>query len=97
MQNYFSGADCFAGPSDCIRVTFRNRLVIRCCGQSCSIRRADRQVLQETLASLLKIAHVLDCLADFDKVCADDGRGLAAKSLDEILSRPKRRKKGRIR
>ena len=49
------------------------------------------------LDSVLKIALVLDCLADFDKVCADDGRGLAAKSLDEIMSRPKPRKKGRIR
>jgi transcriptional regulator with XRE-family HTH domain len=49
------------------------------------------------LESLLKIALVLDCLADFDKVCVDDGRGFAAKSLDEILSRPKARRKGRIK
>jgi len=49
------------------------------------------------LESLLKIALVLDCLPDFDKLCVDDGRGLAAKSLDEILSRPKARRKGRIK
>jgi hypothetical protein len=49
------------------------------------------------LESLLKIGLVLDCLPDFDKMCVDDGRGLAAKSLDEILSRPKARRKGRIK
>jgi transcriptional regulator with XRE-family HTH domain len=49
------------------------------------------------LDSLLKLALVLDCLADFDRVCPDDGRGFAAKSLDEVLSRPKIRKKGRIK
>ena len=49
------------------------------------------------LESLLKIALVLDCLADFDRVCTDDERGFAAKSLDEILSRPKARRKGRIK
>jgi len=49
------------------------------------------------LESLLKIALVLDCLVDFDRVCVDDGRGFAAKSLDEVLSRPKARRKGRIK
>jgi DNA-binding Xre family transcriptional regulator len=49
------------------------------------------------LESLLKISLVLDCLVDFDKVCIDDGRGFARKSLDEILSRPKTRRKGRIK
>jgi transcriptional regulator with XRE-family HTH domain len=48
------------------------------------------------LESLLKVALVLDCLVDFDKVCIDDGRGFATKSLDEILSGPKSRRKGRI-
>ena len=47
--------------------------------------------------SLLKIALVLDCLADFDKLCTTDGREFASKSLDEILSRPKTRRKGRIK
>jgi transcriptional regulator with XRE-family HTH domain len=49
------------------------------------------------LESLLKISLVLDCLVDFDKVSIDDGRGFARKSLDEILSRPKTRRKGRIK
>ena len=61
-----------------------------------SLKRFERTGLI-ALEALLKIALVLDCLADFDKVCADDGRGLAATSLDEILSRPKARRKGRIK
>lgn len=52
------------------------------------------------LESLLKISLVLDCLVDFDKVCIDDDRGFAGKSLDEILSRHRdvgtRRKVGRL-
>lgn len=47
--------------------------------------------------SLLKVALVLDCLVDFDKVCIDDSRGFATKTLDEILSGPKTRRKGRIK
>jgi transcriptional regulator with XRE-family HTH domain len=49
------------------------------------------------LDSLLRLALVLGCLEDFDRVCADDGQGLASKSLDELLSEPKPRRKGRIR
>lgn len=49
------------------------------------------------LDSLLKLALVLECLGDFDPVCVDDGRSLASKSLDEILSQPKARRKGRIK
>ena len=49
------------------------------------------------LDSLLKLAPVLDCLGDFDRVCADDGRGLTSKSLDELLSEPKSRRKGRLK
>jgi transcriptional regulator with XRE-family HTH domain len=50
------------------------------------------------LDSLLKLALVLECLEDFDRVCVDeDGRSLASKSLDEILSQSKPRKKGRIK
>jgi transcriptional regulator with XRE-family HTH domain len=49
------------------------------------------------LESLLKISLVLDCLVDFDKVCIDDGPRFARKSLDEILSTPKTRRKGRIK
>ena len=47
--------------------------------------------------ALLKLAMVLDCLDDFDRVCVDDGRTLASKSLDEILRKPKPRQKGRIK
>lgn len=49
------------------------------------------------LDSLLKLALVLECLGDFDQVCADDGRSLASKTLDEILSKPQSRRKGRIK
>ena len=48
------------------------------------------------LDSLLQLAMVLDCLDDFDQVCAGD-RSLASKSLDEILTAPMARKKGRIK
>ena len=48
MRNYFSGADFLSRLRDCDPVTFRNRLV-RCRGQSSSMSRAARQVLQETL------------------------------------------------
>jgi transcriptional regulator with XRE-family HTH domain len=50
-----------------------------------------------SLEALLKLAMVLDCLSDFDRICADDGRGLASKSLDEILAQRKPRTKGRIK
>lgn len=49
------------------------------------------------LDALLKLAMVLECIEDFDRLCVDDGRGLASKSLDEILSEPKQRRKGRIK
>jgi hypothetical protein len=49
------------------------------------------------LDSLLKLALVLECLSDFDHVCVDDGQSLASKSLDEILSAAKPRRKGRIK
>ena len=49
------------------------------------------------LEALLKLALVLGCLTDFDQVCTDDRQGLASKSLDELLSEPKPRKKGRIK
>ena len=43
--------------------------------------------------ALLRIALVLDCLEDFDKVCAEDRR--AAQSLDEMVEaaakKPRRR------
>ena len=49
------------------------------------------------LDALLKLALVLECLGDFNRVCVDDGRNLASKSLDELLSKPKPRRKGRIK
>ena len=49
------------------------------------------------LEALLKLALVLGCLTGFDQVCTDDRQGLAAKSLDELLSEPQPRKKGRIK
>ena len=49
------------------------------------------------LDSLLKLALVLGCLGDFDRVCADDGQGLSSRSLDELLSKAKQRRKGRIK
>ena len=47
--------------------------------------------------ALLKLSLVLGCLSDFDRVCTDDGRSLASKSLDELLSEPKPRRKGQIK
>jgi transcriptional regulator with XRE-family HTH domain len=61
-----------------------------------SLKRFERAGLI-ALDSLLKIAHVLNCLEDFDKLCADDGHAFAMKSLDEILAAPKTRRKGRIK
>lgn len=49
------------------------------------------------LESLLKLALVLGCLRDFDRVAADDAPGLGARSLDEILREPAPRRKGRIK
>lgn len=46
---------------------------------------------------LIRLALVLGCLGDFDRVCADGGEGWAAKSMDELLSKPKSRIKGRIK
>jgi transcriptional regulator with XRE-family HTH domain len=51
------------------------------------------------LDSLLRIALVLDCLGDFDKLANDSSPVGAVKTLDDILSEPasKMRKKGRIK
>ena len=45
--------------------------------------------------SLLMLALVLECLLDFDSVCTEQGRELAAKSLDRILASAKARRRGR--
>ena len=59
-----------------------------------SLKRFERTGLI-ALDSLLKIASVLDCLSDFDKIAGTQIS--AAKSLDEILAETKTRKKGRIK
>ena len=46
--------------------------------------------------SLLKLALVLDCLGDFDKLAAEDAQSLSGKPLDEVLARTRTRKKGRM-
>lgn len=48
------------------------------------------------LDSLLKLALVLDCLGDFDRVCDDAADSLARRSLDELMAVPKGRRRGRI-
>lgn len=49
--------------------------------------------------SLLRIALVLDCLGDFDRLASDTSPLNTVKTLDDILSEPapKTRKKGRIK
>ena len=49
------------------------------------------------LDALLRLSLVLECLGDFDRVCAVDAQSLGSKSLDELLTEPKRRRKGRIK
>ena len=61
-----------------------------------SLKRFERTGLI-SLDGLLKLAMVLNCLGDFDRVCVDDGRSLASKSLDELLAQPKSRRKGQIK
>ena len=47
--------------------------------------------------SLLRLALVLDCLEDFDRVAAEDDSALAGRSLDDILAADRPRKKGRLK
>lgn len=60
-----------------------------------SLRRFERSGLI-AFDSLLKIALVLDCLADFDRIAADDSRALTGQSLDMVLARSRARRKGRV-
>jgi len=48
-----------------------------------------------SLVSLLKLAVVLECLSDFERVCPPREHELAAATLDQILAEPKRRQRGR--
>lgn len=45
--------------------------------------------------SLLKIALVLDCLQDFEQVAASPA--VTAQSLDQVLARPRKRNRGRLK
>lgn len=61
-----------------------------------SLRRFERTGLI-AFDLLLRVAHALDCLDDFDGVCADRSHEYSGKSLDEILAKPKTRKKGSVK
>jgi transcriptional regulator with XRE-family HTH domain len=49
------------------------------------------------LDALLRLSLVLGRLSDFDNVCTEDKQSLFSRSLDELLSKPKTRRKGRIK
>lgn len=50
-----------------------------------------------SLDALLKLAMVLNCLSDFDRVCLDDERNPDSRSLDEILRESKPPTRGWIK
>ncbi len=60
-----------------------------------SLKRFERTGLI-ALDSLLRLSLVLECLNDFDQICIGTS-SLQAKSLDELLTEPKARRKGRIK
>lgn len=60
-----------------------------------SLRRFERTGLI-ALDSLLALALVLDCLADFDQVAAEDEQSIIGRPLDSVLAQKRGRKKGRI-
>jgi transcriptional regulator with XRE-family HTH domain len=57
-----------------------------------SLKRFEREGFI-ALDSLLKIALVLDCLDDFEKIPAGNSRVPAAQSLDDILAKPTPRRR----
>lgn len=61
-----------------------------------SLRRFERTG-RIAFESLLKLALVLECLSDFDKVAAADEQSLTGRSLDAVLAQKPGRKKGRLR
>jgi hypothetical protein len=61
-----------------------------------SLKRFERTGLV-AFDALLRLALVLGCLGDFDQVCANLGQSLASQSLDELLSKPKTRRKGQLK
>lgn len=61
-----------------------------------SLRRFERTG-RIAFESLLKLALVLECLSDFDKVASEDEQSLTGRSLDAVLAQKPGRKKGRLR
>ncbi|HTW78853.1 MAG TPA: helix-turn-helix transcriptional regulator [Terracidiphilus sp.] len=57
-----------------------------------SLKRFERQGLI-ALDSLLKLALVLECLDDFDRLAADNQTIPAAQSLDALLAAPAKRRR----
>ena len=57
-----------------------------------SLKRFERHGLI-ALESLLKLALVLDCLGDFDKLAAESLQVAAAQSLDALLATPTSRRR----
>jgi len=57
-----------------------------------SLRRFEREGLI-ALDSLLKLALVLNCLDDFDKLAAESQPITAAQSLDALLAKPRSRQR----
>jgi len=55
-----------------------------------SLKRFERAGLV-AFDSLLRIAFVLGCLGDFDRVCAAD---LTGKTLDDLIGEPRKRQRG---
>lgn len=49
-----------------------------------------------SLDSLLRLALALDCLEDFDRVCANSS-DFEGRTLDELLKTPRKRKRGRAK
>lgn len=61
-----------------------------------SLRRFERTGLI-AFDSLLKLALVLECLEDFEKVASDERQVLSGVSLDDVLAGKSGRQKGRLR
>lgn len=79
----------------------RDELASRSGVAGSSLKRFEREGLI-ALDSLLKLALVLDCLDDFEKIAAGNSKAPSAQSLDDILAKPAPRrratsKKGRSR
>jgi transcriptional regulator with XRE-family HTH domain len=60
-----------------------------------TLRRFERTG-QIALEALLKIALVLECLGDFDRIAIDDEQSMIGRPLDVVLAQKRGRRKGRI-